>query len=776
MQALSREEILELTDNTGGIFDGWSAVPGEGQSNFDFVLVTGAATKYDIPTGMPFSSINSIAIKATLLKNDWKYYTTSCVPYARPDYKPKILHYHSCWKVFTAEMARLKPKRVVLMGNGVSPLLNKLGVKRPRFKDVAWSFFNVKGVDYLVTEAPGVISHNPGKHRRFISSLRRMISTQVDLPPIAENYRLITKSAEAVNYINSLGDEIAVDIETTGLDPWLDDIITVSVCDRPGHAATILYKVLDKHKWQSLLEKKKLIMQNGRFDLKFFEVEGIHLKVHYDTMLVHSLIDESRGSHNLDMLAKTYFPNLPKLVGETDHYTSQGRGEALSHNKLQSLARYANRDVDITLRLSRTFNSQVTQTTIAQVLTQVQNTLVHSELKGIKINTSLAHKFQHEITEILKNKKEYLDHIYNLKNANSTKQIAKLLYEDIGLPTQKRKDGKVSTASRFLTHFKEHHPVISDILEYRHLVKVKGTYLKNIIKASEYDGRYHPDMGLAHTETGRVIDKLITLLPRAESSKDPDLGEQYKVRLRELFVADEGHVLIGADYSALEVRIAAILSNDSQLIQDILDGLDIHSVNAIAAFGLDDIAVEPAHTLKERMSKRYSYQRSLAKIATFASLYGGSAYAISEQTGINLSTANSLIYQLHRRYTRLMEWQREMIRTAQTKSYVETPWGRRRRFQFNKGMSKLSHRDQQRQAINTTIQSFGNDINLAAYAKAAESGLDVLFPFHDAIYIQAPKNNWQPATKKLKTIMETVIDAPVPLEVSVKKGDDWSQL
>src|SRR5690606_37296071 len=243
-----------------------------------------------------------------------------------------------------------------------------------------------------------------------------------------------------------------------------------------------------------------------------------------------------------------------------------------------------------------------------------------AEIRGEKVDREKAFAFDRELQAILHERDEYMADTYGLMNTNSPKQVAELLYRDMGLPVQKIK-GKVTTSEDAIEKFADEYPVVRDVLEYRHLHKAANTYVKNILAYSERDGRYHARFNLAGTETGRLTESLILLIPRADRLENPDLGKQYQVRLRELFIPDEGHLMVGADYRGLEVGTNAYLSGDAQLISDYNTNLDTHSVVAIQAFDLD-IDTEPRATLKARVSEHHSYYRTLAKYATFSWLFG----------------------------------------------------------------------------------------------------------------------------------------------------------
>src|SRR5690606_4915334 len=185
----------------------------------------------------------------------------------------------------------------------------------------------------------------------------------------------------------------------------------------------------------------------------------------------------------------------------------------------------------------------------------------------------------------------------------------------------------------------------------------------------------------------------------ADRLENPDLGKQYQVRLRELFIPDEGYVMIGADFRGLEVGMSAHLTSDKQLIEDYNSGLDTHSVVAIRAFGLD-IPEEPRETLKARVTEHHDYQRTLAKFATFSWLYGGSEASIQRQLGITEEVSVAILDALRERYAGVANWQESVKEYVLENGHIATPWGRRRHFNFAAGVSHQLVQDQLREAIN----------------------------------------------------------------------------
>jgi DNA polymerase-1 len=233
--------------------------------------------------------------------------------------------------------------------------------------------------------------------------------------------------------------------------------------------------------------------------------------------------------------------------------------------------------------------------------------------------------------------------------------------------------------------------------------------------------------------------------------------------------------MIGADYSGLEVSMAAHLTKDPQLIEDVLLKLDTHSAVAIQAFGLN-VPLEPYETLKKRVSKEFEAQRSLAKQATFTWLYGGSEGAITRQLGIKPEVAKAILATLRTRYPGVAMWH-EMVREGvQREAAVSTPWGRTRRFFFHSGLERKVTEEQLRESTNAPIQGMSSDMTLAAFTTLTYEGYQTLFPLHDAIYMQVREDAVDDGVARIRQVMEGVLKGPVPFRCDVKVGQNWGQL
>lgn len=744
---------------------------GDGDAVPDVIVIKYQPHGWDLSASKPLMGKDGIPIRRHLAQQGIKFYATNLYPFTNGTDKAKADDVRKVTPVLAEELKRVPTQNYVLLGAEVARHMPGFDHPFKKFSEVAGRVIECGGKRYLLAHAAAAISSNPQVYAQFVDGLERLLHP-VAQPLIKtlfrEEYRVVTNAIQARRVLGKipLGANVAVDLETTGLDKWADRILTIQFAWEEGAGYAFPWGLLTPDEWSKYLTGRRLIFQNGSFDVKFLAVNGAHVQLAEDTMLMHSLIDETPGTHSMEQLSQRYL-QIEKW-GDTVNY------DDMESNDLQTLGRYGARDTDITLRLANHFRPQVEGRHITTVLHRAQNAIIRSELRGIRIDRDKAQRFQEEIQAALHDRKGYLADTYGLQNANSSQQVAKLLVEDMGVPLPKLK-GKVSTASGIIEPFAPEHPVVRDILEYRHLTKAGSTYVRNILAESERDGRYHPEFKLAATETGRVTEKLITLIPRPDDLKNPDLGKQYQIRLRELFIPDEGMVMIGADFRGLEVGMGALLSYDPQLIADYNSNLDTHSVVAIDAFELP-IEIAPYNTLKKRTQATHAYEREMAKKATFTWLYGGTAQTIVRQLGIKRDLAEKILETLKSRYQGVARWQESVRETVLRDHHVSTPWGRMRRFFIHPGLDEKLIDDQLREAINAPNQGMSSDVNLAAFAELETRGIQTLFPFHDAVYAQAPVAEAERVAATIKSVMEGAVRGPVQFEAEVKIGPNWADL
>ena len=386
------------------------------------------------------------------------------------------------------------------------------------------------------------------------------------------------------------------------------------------------------------------------------------------------------------------------------------------------------------------------------------------EERGIRIDTQVFLDLSKELAadiEVIKRKvAEVAGPEFNI---GSTKQLAFLLFEKLGLPSVKKTKTGYSTDMSVLEQLKNMHEIPALVLEYRTLAKILSTYvdiLPNMVDPR--DGRIHSTFHQTQTVTGRL------------SSSDPNLQNipirtELGKRIRAGFVADPGNVLIGADYSQIELRLLAHITGDEELVQRFLEGGDIHTATASAVFGVMPVDVT-------------SEQRRRAKVINFGILYGMSPFGLSRELGIGVKEAKEYIEQYFRRYPKVREYIESVKESARKHGYVSTEMGRRRFLKDIDSRNRILREAAERMAMNTPIQGSAADLIKRAMIlvdrEFREKGMEarLILQVHDELIVEAPDCEADEASRTLVTAMEGAATLSVPLTVSVNRGRNWGEI
>lgn len=742
-------------------------VRGWGSEDSNLIVVKSHPAVEDL-THRPFRGCGDSVIRTALLDvKDVKPYFTFAFPFYLKEGKVTAKLARTVPQPIMTELAAFPNAPVLFLGASAATWTPAFTHEFRTLKAVRGRTFEINGRRYRVTGVPSSIAYSPSEFNMFLKDVHLLINGTLPPDAMYDSYHAVDTREETLKILNSIPEftRVACDVETNGLDPFQCKLLTIQLSWEEGSGYAFKWNNLTPEEWAEHLNKWKLIFQNGVFDTKVLAVHGVDVRITEDTMLMHSLVDETSGTHSLEAMSRNYL-NLDKWEEMVDYSN-------MELEEFQTVGVYGARDTDLTLQLANHFRPLVRHRRINGIIHDTQNVLIDAELRGIKVDQDKAEQFLREIEEHLSTTLGILQDGYNLQNPNSPKQVADMLLAN-GVFLPKNDRGNYVTDEATLTRY-DTFPAVNTILEYRHLGKAKSTYLERILNESMMDGRYHPEFKLAATETGRLVEPLLLVLPRPDDLVKPDLGKQYQIKLRELFIPDEGMLMFGADYSALEISTLAYLSNDAQLIDDLVKGLDIHSVVAIQAFGLD-IPLEPFNTLKHRVQKHHALERTMAKGAVFSSSYGGGTGAVMRATGATKEVANQILHALANRYPRVEEWKRNIILEAKETGSVTNVFGRTRRFTWHRALGQKEIAAQEREAINFPNQSTATDLNLVAFLKLAQHKMEVMFPFHDAVYLQAPEDRQEETERQMKLIMESIMPGPVPFRVDVGSGRNWGEV
>ncbi|MBE9487876.1 MAG: DNA polymerase I [Bacteroidetes bacterium] len=568
--------------------------------------------------------------------------------------------------------------------------------------------------------------------------------------------------------------EFCFDTETTGVNAVEDELVGISLCKEKGIAYYL--PLLEKEESDKMLEKLKPLFrnkdiakigQNMKFDIMMLNRRGVEIEgLLYDTMILHYLIN-SDERHNMDFLSQKYLNYIPvpisSLIGKGSKQLS------MADIDLDRVVEYASEDADVTFQLkeilwkeSEKYNTQELYLTIEEPLIKV---LCEMELNGVKIDVEELYAY----SEILKAKLSVLEAtiiemtgIEGL-NVNSPKQLGIALFEKLKISDKPKrtKTKQYKTDEEYLTSLIDKHEVIGVILEYRGLKKLLSTYVLSLPELiNKKTGRIHTSYNQTVTTTGRL------------SSSNPNLQNipirtKEGKRIRKCFVAsDEDHELLAADYSQVELRIMAHLSQDMTMIEAFNSGEDIHTKTASKIYDIE-------------LSEVTSDQRRNAKTANFGIIYGISVHGLSQRLDISYGEAKKLIDGYFKTYPRVAQYMQECIEKAREKGYTETIYHRKRYLEDINSRNSIVRGYAERNAINAPIQGSAADIIKIAMARLYEKlkgeKLDckIILQVHDELIIEVAKKDCEKVKNIVKEAMENSAQLSIPLLVETGNAFNW---
>ena len=603
-------------------------------------------------------------------------------------------------------------------------------------------------------------------------------------PVESTDYQLILSEQQLDEWLQKLqaAPLIAFDTETTSLNYMEARVVGVSFAVEPGEAAYLPFghdylgveEQLDEALvWahlKPLLEDEAVakVGQNLKYDSHVLANLGITLRgIAYDTMLESYVLDSVGSRHDMDSLANKYL-DLSTIKFED----IAGKGaKQLTFNqiKLEEAGPYAAEDADITLRLHRALWPQLESVpALAGVFTDIELPLL-SVLKGIerngaKVSEQLLAEHSAEISaRLVELEREAFDLAGEEFNLSSPKQLGHILFEKLELPViKKTPKGAPSTAEEVLVELALDYPLPKLLMEYRGLSKLKSTYTDKLPEMiNPQTGRIHTSYHQAVAATGRL------------SSSDPNLQnipirtEQGR-RVRKAFVAEPGKKILAADYSQIELRIMAHLSQDQGLLSAFVEGRDIHQATAAEVFGadLEEVTVD---------------QRRSAKAINFGLIYGMSAFGLAKQIHVTRGEAQQYIDTYFERYPGVRRYMDETRAQAAEHGFVETLFGRRLNLPEINARNGMRRQAAERTAINAPMQGTAADIikraMIAVDQWLAESNIDamMIMQVHDELVFEVAEADEAQLTEKVVELMSSAAQLDVPLVVEVGCGDNWDQ-
>lgn len=568
---------------------------------------------------------------------------------------------------------------------------------------------------------------------------------------------------------------VCFDTETTGLDAVSASLVGIAFSWQahtgyyvpiPDDAETrkAILNSLSPFFENEAIEK---VGQNLKYDLKVMQQHGISVKGKlFDTMLAHYIINPDMR-HNMDLLAETYIGYRPKPI--TDLIGKKGVNQGSMRDvPIDQQTEYAAEDADITWQLKEHFEKELGKNEQRALLDKVELPLVRvlaaMELAGISIDVpylnEMSNVLQQEAIALAQRIFEQAGETFNLA---SPKQLGPILFDKLKLVDKpiKTKTGQYSTAEEVLSKLAKDHPIVSDILEWRSVQKLNNTYVAALPDdVNEKTQRIHTEYNQAVAATGRL------------SSNHPNL-QNIPIRtprgrqVRKAFVAkDDEHVLMAADYSQIELRIIASLSEDPSMLAAFNKNEDIHAATAAKVFG-----VPLAEVSRE--------QRSQAKTVNFGIIYGVSAFGLSNQTTLSRKESKELIDAYYESYPKLKAYMSQQVDFAREHGYVATVLGRRRYLKDINSRNAIVRGAAERNAINAPIQGSAADIiklaMLNIYDKMQQENFkaQMLLQVHDELVFECPKSELNALKQLVKTEMEAAYSLQVPLTVEIGIGHNW---
>jgi len=572
----------------------------------------------------------------------------------------------------------------------------------------------------------------------------------------------------------------ALDTETDNLDYMAANLVGISFALENGEAAYLPLqldylgapKTLEKTTALALLKPIlenpaiQKVGQNFKYDLTIFARNGIDVQgVAFDTML-ESYVLNSTGRHNMDDLAKRY---LGHQTISFEEIAGKGKNQ-LTFNQipLEKAAEYAAEDADVTMKLQQVLWEKLSkEPSLEKLFKEMElpllGVLSRMERRGVLIDSDALFLQSNEIANRLS---ELEEQAYVLAgqpfNLASTKQLQEILFDKLGLPViQKTPKGAPSTNEEVLEELAFSHELPKVLVEHRGLSKLKSTYTDKLPQmVNPQTGRVHTSYHQAVTATGRL------------SSSDPNLqnipirNEEGR-RIRQAFIAREGFTVVAADYSQIELRIMAHLSQDQGLINAFTQGKDIHRSTAAEIFGveLDEVTSE---------------QRRNAKAINFGLIYGMSAFGLSRQLGIGRADAQSYMDLYFKRYPGVQTFMHDIREKAKAQGYVETLFGRRLYLPDINSSNGMRRKAAERVAINAPMQGTAADIIKRAMIQLDQKlqndpDIAMIMQVHDELVFEVRSEKVAFYSDLIKIQMESAADLVVPLIVEVGQGTNWDE-
>ena len=569
---------------------------------------------------------------------------------------------------------------------------------------------------------------------------------------------------------------ISFDTETTGIDPTQAELVGMSFAFQKGEAYYVPIDANQEKAHQQLKPFKKyledhtknFIGQNIKFDILMMMQYGINIPVvKFDTMIAHYLLEPDLR-HKLDILSESYLNYRMVPIEDLIGKKSSGQG-SMRDVELEKIKEYAAEDADIVLQLYPVLDKDIREFGVSTVMTDIElpliNVLASMENEGVRIDADFLNDYSKVLGHGIEKTEAKIYQIAGVRfNISSPKQVGEVLFDRLKIPYKWKKTAtqQYSTDEEKLNELYDEHELIREILEYRKLSKLKSTYVDALPQMiNPRTGRVHSSFNQARAATGRLASENPNL------QNIPIKNEEGREIRKSFIPRDSNHVLISADYSQIELRLIADLSNESAMLDSFIKNEDIHRATAARIYNIPYSDVN-------------GDQRRNAKTINFSILYGAGSTNISRQLGISRAEAKELIDQYFDTYKGLKKYMNKVVQEAGEKGYVTTMLGRKRILRDITSRNALARSNAERVAINTPIQGTAADlikiamINIHHVLIKRNFKSKMILQVHDELVFDVLESETNEVKKIIDYEMRNAIPGlKVPLEVGIGIGKNW---
>ena len=594
---------------------------------------------------------------------------------------------------------------------------------------------------------------------------------------VPHTYELV----DSVEKINALiaelnqHDDFCFDSETTSLNTLDAEVVGLSFSVKPHHAWYVAMPAnrAEAQAWLDLFkplfenESKTLIGQNIKYDYQVLKNYNISIKNKlFDTMVAHFLImPEMR--HNMDVLAQTYLNYTPvsieTLIGK------KGKDQlSMRDVEIEKIKDYAAEDADVTLQLKHHFAPELQLNEVETLFNDVEvpliKVLADIEREGIRLDVDNLRDFSAQLQgDIVNVEKEIQDLAGTKFNVSSPKQVGEILFDYLKIidKPKKTKTGQYATGEDVLSKIEKAHPIVSKILDYRELVKLKNTYVDTLPEL------VHPVTGRIHTSFNQVVAVTGRLSSDNPNLQNIPIRTERGRQIRKAFIPrDPDHILLSADYSQIELRIVASISGDPNMCEAFRSGKDIHTATAARVFGVPESEV----------TKEMRYK---SKSVNFGIIYGQGAFGLADNLNIPRKEAQELIANYFKEYSSIKNYMDTQINFARENGFVKTLLGRKRWLRDITSGNATVRSYAERNAINAPIQGSAADmikvamINIHNEFQKRNFKSKMLLQVHDELVFDIYKPELETVKPIIEELMRSALPLEVPVEVGLGTGENW---